>query len=62
MPPKKQNFKDCYTRLLEISEILDAEEIIDVDELIKLQDEAKKLYDFCNSKLVLLDKKLESNE
>lgn len=59
---QKQNFKESYKRLQEISEILDKEEVIDVDELIKLQEEAKKLYTFCNSKLKDLDKKLDSNE
>ena len=61
MSPKK-NFKESYKRLQEISEVLDNDEIIDVDELIKLQEEAKKLYIFCNSKLKDLDKKLDSNE
>ncbi len=58
----KQNFKDSYKRLQEISDILDKEEVIDVDQLIKLQEEAKKLYVFCDSKLKDLDKKLDSNE
>lgn len=57
----KQNFKDSYVRLQEISDILDKEEVIDVDQLIKLQDEARKLYTFCDSKLKELDKKLDSN-
>lgn len=61
MSDKKQNFKDSYQRLMEISELLDREEVIDVDELIDLQSESKKLYDFCNSKLVTLDEKLKSN-
>ena len=58
----KKTFKNSYERLQEISELLDKEEVIDVDELIKLQDEAKKLYTFCNSKLKDLDKKLDSNQ
>ncbi|MEA3387486.1 MAG: exodeoxyribonuclease VII small subunit [Patescibacteria group bacterium] len=57
----KKTFKSSYERLQEISNLLDNEEVIDVDELIKLQDEAKKLYTFCNSKLKDLDKKLDSN-
>ena len=60
MTPKK-TFKESYERLQKISTILDNEEVIDVDELIKLQDEAKKLYVFCNTKLKDLDKKLNSN-
>jgi len=62
MPEKQKNFKDSYERLIEISDLLDREEIIDVDELIKLQEEAKKLYSFCNEKLMKLDKKLDNNE
>lgn len=62
MPAKKQDFKESYERLQEISEILDSQEIIDIDQLIKLQEEAKKLYTFCNKKLKDLDKKLDSNE
>ena len=58
----KQNFKESYKRLQEISEILDKEEVIDIDELIKFQEEAKKLYTFCNSKLKDLDKKLDFKE
>lgn len=61
MSDKKQNFKESYQRLMEISDLLDREEVIDVDELIELQAESKKLYDFCNSKLVILDEKLKSN-
>ena len=57
----KKNFKESYERLSEISDILDKEEVIDVDDLIKLQDESKKLYKFCNSKLKILDEKLDSN-
>lgn len=55
----EQTFKKSYERLTEISNMLDKEEIIDVDELIKLQEEAKKLYTFCNTKLKGLDKKLD---
>ncbi|MDP2090320.1 MAG: exodeoxyribonuclease VII small subunit [Candidatus Gracilibacteria bacterium] len=58
----KQNFKDSYNRLQEISNILDKEEVIDVDQLIKLQEEAKKLYNFCNSKLKELDDKIDSKD
>lgn len=58
----KKTFKNSYERLQEISNLLDNEEVIDVDELIKLQDEAKKLYTYCNSKLKDLDKKLDSNK
>jgi len=58
----KKIFKSSYERLQEISNQLDREEVIDVDELIKLQEEAKKLYTFCNSKLKDLDKKLDSNK
>lgn len=58
----KQNFKDSYKRLQEISDILDKEEVIDVDQLIKLQEEAKKLYTFCNAKLKELDEKLDSKQ
>jgi exodeoxyribonuclease VII small subunit len=57
-----KTFKESYERLTEISELLDAQEIIDVDELIKLQDEAKKLYTFCNTKLQKLDKQLDDNK
>jgi hypothetical protein len=57
-----KTFKESYERLSEISELLDAQEIIDVDELIKLQDEAKKLYIFCNTKLKKLDKQLDDNK
>lgn len=57
----KQTFKESYERLSEISELLDKDEVIDVDDLIKLQSEAKKLYNFCNSKLKTLDKKLDNN-
>ena len=60
MTPKK-TFKESYERLQKISTMLDNEEVIDVDELIKLQNEAKKLYIFCNTKLKDLDKKLDSN-
>lgn len=59
--PIKKTFKESYERLVIISNLLDKEEIIDVDDLIKLQDEAKKLYTFCNSKLKDLDKKLDFN-
>jgi len=57
--PTKKTFKDSFERLEEISNMLDNEEIIDVDKLIKLQDEAKKLHTFCNSKLKQLDKKIK---
>jgi exodeoxyribonuclease VII small subunit len=57
-----QTFKKSYERLAEISNIMDNEEVIDVDELIKYQEEAKKLYTYCNSKIKDLDKKLDSNE
>ena len=60
MAVKKATFKQSYERLMEISNLLDEQEIIDVDELIKLQDEAKKLYTFCNTKLKKLDKALDS--
>ena len=58
---KTQTFKKSYERLSEISNLMDKEEVIDVDELIKLQEEAKKLYTFCNTKLKGLDKKLDNN-
>lgn len=60
--PTKKTFKESYLRLQEISNLLDKEELIDIDELIKLQDEAKKLYTFCNTKLKDLDKKLDNND
>jgi len=56
------NFKQAFERLKQISDILDKEEIIDVDNLIKLQEEAKKLYLFCNSKLQELDEKIDINQ
>ena len=55
---KQNNFKDAFIRLREIQEELEQEEIIDIDKLIKLQEEADKLYKFCNSKIKKLDKNI----
>jgi predicted RNA-binding protein with EMAP domain len=47
-----QDFKTAYERLQSIATYLKSDQIIDVDELMKLQEEAKLLHEFLQSKLL----------
>jgi len=48
-----QDFKTAYERLQEIASYLKSDQIIDIDQLILLQEEAKTLYEFLQSKLLI---------
>lgn len=45
------NFKEAYSRLQEIHELLQSEQLFDVEEIVTLQKEAKTCYDLCQEKL-----------
>jgi uncharacterized metal-binding protein len=45
------DFKTAYQRLQEIVVYIKSNQIIDIEELISLQEEAKILYDFLQTKL-----------
>lgn len=45
------DFKTCYLRLEEISNLIKNTTIIDIDQLVALQEEAKQLYDFLTKQL-----------
>ncbi len=51
--PMIQDFKTAYERLQEIASYLKSDQIIDIDQLILLQEEAKTLYEFLQSKLLI---------
>ena len=50
--PMIQDFKTAYERLQSIAAYLKSDQIIDIDQLMILQEEAKVLHEFLQSKLL----------
>ena len=53
------NFREAFLQLEWINNKLQSNEVIDIEKIVSMQEEAKKLYDYCNKLLLKTEKKLD---
>lgn len=54
MTTEKESFASAYQRLKDIYQEISSQEIIDIDKLLLLQEEAKNLHEYLQSRLATL--------